>query len=654
MRRVIAATCLVFAHWTTPGSAQAAEPNPQAIYDAAQAAFDKADWAGALDGFQTLLPSDPSRPLSHSQALIAGRLAFALEHLRRFDEALVIAKRAIGALPADDIVLVDTLMTAGESARYSFDYSASITLYERALALAKGAGDQAAVRNVRIALAYAETTINPVAVGVELDQALADKAALTEVKKTDLALIEDLRARAAANAGDNATAERWATRAVDDSGGLTIGKVSLLQIAIRNDAGIIASLRRKGDDARRYLAYTGAGHLKKMAWIGRFTGELPVCAEEADVHPSDSVIVQFSIADNGEVLGALPVYASRPGPTGAIFAQAVSTWHWDSQGLEGVELFWRNALVLELRCASRPTPIALKQTVRRALADWLTTKGLSLPPYADLVHADDPRLRSDGPDAIPALFARIEHNAQSDAVFTRLRSVLDAQGAPAAAYALMLSAQARAKASRWDYAQSGRSRAAYLAAVAPAFRTRYPEDPATAWLLLDWALAYEEGGNFKDALPVLQMILDLPRFSLPDEAPVRRVALLHKAMTANRLGDPSVGTHLAQSGLEVEQCSMFDTHPIPTSLGANSGQFPKEAQEWGFEGYVRESFDITADGKVANPRPVVAYPPLVFGPATDKVVSGFKFLSPRIGDKTIGCMGRTQGINYKLSGSDIQ
>lgn len=228
------------------GAAGAADETPQSIYNAAQAAFDKADWVGSSSGFAKLIPADPSQPLSHNQAVIAGRLASALEHLGRFDEAQVIAKRAIMALPPNDVELSVILNTAGDAARFSFDYPAAVPFYERALSVAQAAGDPDAVLVARVNLAYAETTIDPTAVGAELDEALNDKVELAKRSKLDRAVIEDLRARAAANAGDVANAKLWADRAISDSGGLT-DSVSLLQIAIRNDAAIIAALRKDGE-----------------------------------------------------------------------------------------------------------------------------------------------------------------------------------------------------------------------------------------------------------------------------------------------------------------------------------------------------------------------------------------------------------------------
>ncbi len=139
----------------------------------------------------------------------------------------------------------------------------------------------------------------------------------------------------------------------------------------------------------------------------------------------------------------------------------------------------------------------------------------------------------------------------------------------------------------------------------------------------------------------------MPVRALPDDDPVRRVALLHKAMTASRLGQPMPTADLDASGLTAAQCSIFDTHPVATNQSVNSNDFPEDALRWGFEGYVREDFDIDANGHVTDPRTVVAYPPLVFGKSTEQTVRRFQFLPPKIGDKPVGCMGQTMPVNYR-------
>lgn len=272
-------------------------------------------------------------------------------------------------------------------------------MYERAIA-ASGGGPTSL--SARAGFALAKTTVDPAATQTILDAIFADQALMSKLDKPNLAAVEDLRGRAAMNVGDLPTALRWINKAVEHSGGLST-RVTLAQIAIRNDAAIISSLRKDDEATRQHLTYTGAGHLKNIDWVRQYGGDLPVCGLGTDVRPNDTAVVQFSIADDGHVTEATPIYASRPGLIGETFAQSVSQWQWDAASFKGVDAFWRNALVLQLRCQSRPSPDSLAKPLRSTLSAWLSSKGVDTSNHPDsYVAPDDPRLAVDGPAAVPA------------------------------------------------------------------------------------------------------------------------------------------------------------------------------------------------------------------------------------------------------------
>ena len=632
------------------GQAAAAPASRQAAYDAAQAAFDKSDWNAAITGFQGLLPGEP-HAFGRSDAVIAARLAYALLQVERFAEARALAQRAASALTErDPALLAEALLNEADAARFGFDYSGAADLYQRASANAAKANETGLMLNAETGLAMAMLTIDPAAVGRRVDGLLADKARLAGATKPQLIAFKDLRARAAANAGDLATARRWIDAALADTGGLTT-RVGLSQVAIRNDAAVIASLSNDAEGARRYLTFTGAGHLRDMGWIGSYDGDLPVCSSLDGAGPNDTVLVNLVIANDGHVQGAMPVYASRPGTLGQTFAHAVSLWHWNPDLLAKVEPLWRASLVLQLRCESRPKPDGLDEAARIALADWLRGRNLEIA-GGDLdafVVSDDARLARDDVTAIPALLGRITR-AHDFTVLPRLRRILDANAAPPSAYALLLFAEAHAGVARHSGIQGARRVvAAQLAATVPPFRARYPDDPATAWLMLEWALALEDGGDFRAAQPILQSVLGLPPAALPPTAPVRRVALLHAALVANKLGDATAArTSLAGSGFTAEQCSLVDTHPVPSSVAIGSNQFPLEAMRWGFEGFARVAYDIGDDGRVDHVRIILAYPPFVFAPSTEQAISRFRYVPPTLDGRSVGCAGKVQTVQYRL------
>jgi len=296
-----------------PAAAQpAASINRQAIYDAAQAAYDQKDWTVAAGGFVQLLPTDARAPLRHSEAVIAARYAAALLPLGRLDEAQIWIDRALQAYPQEDATDVATAwLTKGEIERFRYDYPAAIAAYDKADALATALESIDMVVRARVGEAIAGATVDPAHVSTKLAALLADPAFAKAADKTLLAQVEDLKARADINLGDKAAAARLAEKAVSDSGGLT-EKVTTMQIAIRADAGIISRLRGDNEATRRYLTYTGAGHLEDASWIHDHAGDLPVCdGPGGDVQPDDSVVVAFAIASDGHVAGALPIRSTR-------------------------------------------------------------------------------------------------------------------------------------------------------------------------------------------------------------------------------------------------------------------------------------------------------------------------------------------------------
>lgn len=630
-----ASVCLATA---PPGSAQA-------TYDAAQAALDKEDWSAAAKGFGSLIPPNPGAVLSHSRAVIAARFAKALVKLGRFDEARVMGERAVASLPPDDAELPEVLLITAMAAQAGYDYPAAAQLYQRAIATADKANMLDLSILAREGFGLSQATFDPFEAARVLDTALSDKEITSPPNNIHVAYLEDLRARAAMNAHDLETAANWVGRALEDSGGLTTTDVTLTQIAIRTDAAIIYSLRGDTERTRKYLAYTGAGHLEKIDWIADVRGELPVCG--AAVRPEDTAVVQFSIASDGHVTVATPIYASRPGLMGATFAQAVSQWQWDPSALAGVDPFWLNSLVLQLGCQSRPSPDSLATPIGKTVSAWLRSKGVDTSGHPDsFVAADDPRLTMSSPAAIPALLGRMAAVKDVSELSQRLRAILDSNGAPPAAYALLIVSQANARAFGHSLRSKGSARADFYEDAVPGFQTRYPDDAATALLLLNWALALEDSGDFKKAYPLLKSVMAMPVASLPADAPIRQVALLHSALAGEKIGDPEAARALAASGLSADQCSLFDTHPILTSI--KTPQFPQEAERWQFEGYAAESFDLDADGHPAGVHTIIAYPPFIFSASAENGVRRFRYDPPKIGDKPAGCTGESLGLNYRL------
>jgi outer membrane biosynthesis protein TonB len=106
-------------------------------------------------------------------------------------------------------------------------------------------------------------------------------------------------------------------------------------------------------------------------------------------------------------------------------------------------------------------------------------------------------------------------------------------------------------------------------------------------------------------------------------------------------------TIVKTAGLTRAQCMLFDVRPVATDRSVSSTDFPDEAMRWGFDGFVRESFDIDATGHVENVRTIVAYPPFVFRSGAERTVARFRYLAPVVDGAAAGCDGHQIIVKYQ-------
>jgi len=135
-------------------------------------------------------------------------------------------------------------------------------------------------------------------------------------------------------------------------------------------------LLHQDEKTRKYLAYAGAGHLPNEDWFHGADTDPPVCGPE--IAPEDSAVVEFAITDDGRTAGVAPVWASRPGQTGIAFARAVREWRWRPDAVAKLNSFWRESIRIELRCATRPPPLALEEPFEAATRRWLASRKANL------------------------------------------------------------------------------------------------------------------------------------------------------------------------------------------------------------------------------------------------------------------------------------
>src|SRR5258706_11669819 len=260
---------------------------------------------------------------------------------------------------------------------------------------------------------------------------------------------------------------------------------------------------------------------------------------------------------------------------------------------------------LELRCGSRPRTRGLSGAFRRETLAWLAEKQLSpeglAPREQGYVASNDPRLERDDVAAIPALLARlpIETDHKKVVALARLlTTALNKAGAPPAARALAMSLEPEDPSS-YATARHGRTRASQVASL----EQTDPGSAATAWITLEYALALEGDGRFKDARPILERVLAYPTDVVGEHDPVRDVAILHLALLQRRAGDAAgADTKVKAAGLTPAQCMLFDVRPVVAHNTVYSRDFSPGALRLGVDGYVRGNFNITADLHVENIR----------------------------------------------------
>jgi hypothetical protein len=649
-----AAAFMVFGGVALADPSAPAGRSKQDIFNDGQAAYEAQDWGKAITDFSAVL-SDVQND-NRSDATIRTRLADSLLNVGRLEEAQTQATRAVATLrplaQGPDADLADAYLTLADSLWVDLGYADAAQNFKLALAAAAGPGAVEQTLEAKIGLIQSTVVTQPDQAAAALDAMLADQRTFKAQPRIWQAQIYSLRARAELNLGDPKKALGFIQRALDLSGGIAGSKVSVAQVAIRGDAALIYSALRDPDETREYLAYTGAGHLPDNAWLVGADADPPICGPE--IAPEDSAVVEFAIDADGRTAAVAPVWSSRRGDTGLAFARAVRDWRWRPNEVAKLNVFWRQALRVELRCATRPPPLALRGPFEKATRDWLAAHGDSEELYDLGPHA----LATSKPPAdmapITALFREISDESKPARAFaeaTQLDALLTQAGAPIEARALAADVGAHGDGGgALDSWASGR--VAALNAALPRIDQASGGQRSAAWLRVELAVALETVGNFDRSRGLLDDVVALPSGVLAADDPIRSVAVLHLSLIDKREGKPlAAQSRLVAAGLTTQKCDLLDVKPIATSRYTSESDFPEEAQRWGFEGWVEAGFDIGADGGVKGVRALISYPPFVFDDATDKVVSTFRYLPPTLGDTALGCTGQTVNVEYRLPGT---
>ncbi len=633
---------------------QTGTPQPattvQQDFDAAAALDAKGDKPAALAAWEKL--EARTRPGSRSRGVALIRKSAALFKLDRSDDAVTAARAGLALLPASDATLAEDRWRAnydlGTIAENALDYAGASVAYASAEAAAHTPGLKAASM---LALANTKTFTDPAAA----DAVLARADALLKPLKTDgklKALVARRHAILLLNRGAYELARVYAIEAVKQLGGMT-AQTDSNDVSARSDAAIASLLAGKSEDARRYMAMTGAGRMTKGEFDPAVQMNVPPCGGEADLRPADMAVVEFTIGDDGVVRKVAPIYAAGGGAVALEFARAVRDWSWTPEQAKALPAFFRYNVRIEMRCSTAFERPSIGKLLDADMAAWLETKGLALPVEErglDAVAVVRQRAALAAAEAgsgasslaaLPPLY-QLANNAvvgreETNALARRALAIAEAQGAPPMAR-LPLDITVRMT----DSADSWKD-GAYARAMTPLLSMpAYANDAQARSAIL--LLIAERTNNRDRRATLLQQVADDKRLVAND--PMRVGALIRLASLQQQAGDTAAArTTFDRSGLAANQCAILDAPPRMLSAG---GVFPDEAMAWGFEGWTKSQFDVGADGKVVNERAVLSYPPFIFTKAGTAAVAGSRWSKTFRPDGGVGCGGLAHNVRFKM------
>ena len=648
MKKFIGATIATLLA-TTAVLAQQPAHTVQQDFEAAAALDAGKDPAAALAAWQALDARTVANKRSH--AIVQVRKSNALMRLDRQDEAIDAARAGLAALPVADQTLREdrysAFMTIARVAESTLDYAGAAEAYRQADALAEEAGQKLATE---LGLVRVETFTDPAAAAA--DAARIDT--LLASVKTDKVVLGEVAMRKAVlamNRGDVPAARKLSAAAVDDFGGLG-NQVDLRDVSARSTAAIAALLGGNKDDARRFMAMTGAGRVGGDGFTRGAQMRVPDCGGDEGLKPDDFAVVEFSIANDGSVRDVAPIYAQGGGEVALEFARAAKDWSWTPEQVSKLPVFYRYNARVEMRCSVGFERPSVDRLERAEAAAWLKEGGVTLPEERQGADAasvaaqrrDLASAEAADPQSL-ATFAALYQLAgnsvvgreETNAFAVRAAAIAKARNAPPIVKLAMTILALRSE-------HADDSRGEVRRALAPLLTDpTYSGDPmARAAARIAYA-GTEKSDSARIA--VLKQVADDQGLSKND--PLKVYALIRIASLEQQAGDTAAArAAFEKSGLAANQCAIIDAPPKLVSAG---GTFPQEARQWGFEGWTVAQFDVTADGKVVGERAILSYPPFVFTKAGTDTVAGSRYSKTYRPDGGLGCGARTQGVRFNYN-----
>lgn len=608
----------------------------------------------AIPKFEALERNAKIKPGSIPAAAIAVRKGICLARLNKAEADEVSMQTALSTLAkagnSFDIDVADGWSALGDASYRRYDYAGAVDAYKRALAVTKGE-----YRLIILTKLAKATTFDGDAASLSYaEEGLKILSSMPKPNKDSLATFHTLYARTLLNQGIVKPAYKELKTALALSGGLTI-KTTLSEVSLRSDLAMAAMLAGEKSEARRYLAYTGAGRIEKSPFKAAEFMDPPLCGDETGLRPDDVAVVEFSITEDGTVASAQTVY-SRGGPqVAAAFGRAVSDWYWKPEDLQAIPAFYRMLTRVELRCSNLlAAGLGVMGPLRERFHAWATSRipavGLSDITNSRLreilhQHADDTAGSADATVRIAALgwLAQIEpaSGPQRVAMADEAMSLAGRVHVPQEViHYLRIVRQIASLAGQKESVSKSLS-----ALMALANDSAIANDALAANTLRLMAARGRLATKLKEAPALLNAVAQDER--LPSHHPLRQLAWLDLAGRAASDGNRAEAQkYFSRTGLTEEQCALLGEAPTLKRTNVNSNDYPNEALMMGFEGWVRTEHDIMTDGKTANVRPIIAYPPMIFVDAAKGMTTDLQYdVSFRPGS-SLACNANRQTFNF--------
>ncbi len=632
----------------------------QVKFDAASDAAAAGDCGTALTIFAGLASDPHIRPGSIPAAALAVRRGRCLILTGAYADGEAMIALGLPALrKAGDSFRIDIAnaeQALGDAAVARWDHSAALAHYGAALGLLTG--DDRLSPLMRLAQVTAFDG-GGASLGY-VDQAIAQIDSVAKPDKHLLAGFDTVRGRTLLNQGSVKAGYAELKKALALRGGLS-SRVSLEDASMRYDLAEAALLSGDPDQARMYLAYTGAGRIQQSPFANAAYMEAPPCGPETGLKPADMAVVEFSINDSGRVVGTQTIYARGGADQAAAFARSVSGWRWDPAKLAAIPAFYRLLSRVELRCSNAlgVAPDVLTPLRNRFLS-WASeplassdVHDLNVATGFERLHAIAAEKGAAGqvPAQVAALTAAALYDPiAGDAVLADLDKALAlARQARLPGAVTNLITVYRAEVARRN-AENTETPRAHVSVGLKALA----QDPAIAAdpLAQDTAilLAVPPRPNAAERAETTAAFAQVASDErLGKNHPLRQLALLRLANLAAGENDAQKAqAYFARTGLSEQQCALIGAVPAMRSSGASSADYPREALMMGFEGWVQVETDIDANGSTRNQRPLIAYPPFVFVDAATGMARDFRYQASYRPGGGAACSAKSEVIRFVI------